>query len=108
MSLPDDEADARVTGSSVRLRPRAVWIGRSLRVPLRLPAYRVRLPRLPHRLTLIAVETAPVAICLCGTIPRCEGTLSMTAVAQLLDPLSILPELMPGPPADDRAGPGRS
>jgi hypothetical protein len=75
------ELEPHVAEATIRLCPRAVRIGRTLRVPLRLPAYRIRLPHLPYRLQLNGIEPVPAAIILSGWIPRWEGTLSLTALA---------------------------
>jgi hypothetical protein len=96
------ELEPHVTGSSIRLRPRAVWMGRSLRVPIRLPAYRLRVPQLPHRLRITAVEPGPATVTVRGTIPRWERVLSTTAIVELLARPASVPELMPVQPLDDR------
>jgi hypothetical protein len=96
------ELEPEVIESSVRLRPRAVRLARSLRIPFRWPAYRVRVPQLPHGLWLTAVEPGPATVTLRGTISRWECELSMTAVAQLLARLSGLPQFLSLPSLDDR------
>jgi hypothetical protein len=91
------ELEPEVTGSSIRLRPRAVRMGRSLRVPIRLPAYRLGIPQLPHRLRVTAVEPGPATVTVCGTVPRWERVLSMTAVSELLARPASVPDLSPSP-----------
>jgi hypothetical protein len=85
------ELEPQVIESSIRLRPRAVRVGRRLRIPFRCPAYRVRVPQLPHRLRLTAVEPGPATITICATVPRWECVLSMTAVTQLIARQAVLP-----------------
>lgn len=78
------ELEPQVSESEIWLRPRAVRMGRRLRLPIWLPAYRLRLPQLPHRMRVTAVECGPATITVSGVIPRWERALSATVVAQLL------------------------
>ncbi|MGV0836518.1 hypothetical protein [Mycolicibacterium thermoresistibile] len=62
-------ADPAPGHPSLWLYPRAVvWRRRRIRLPARLPGYRLRLPDLPHGLRLTGLGFAPGQICLSGEL----------------------------------------
>jgi hypothetical protein len=65
------EVDAELDGSALVLKARAVTFGRRRwALPARTPAYRVRLPLLPHGLSLTDVEFEPGLLRISGTLPH--------------------------------------
>ncbi len=64
------EVDARLDGSTLWVKPRAVVRRRRWALPARTPSYPVRLPDLPHGLQLTTVEFAPGLVRLTGTMPQ--------------------------------------
>lgn len=65
------EIDAELDGSALVLTPRAVALRRRRwPLPLRTPAYRIRLPELPHGLRLTDVGFEPGLVRLSGTLPE--------------------------------------
>jgi hypothetical protein len=65
------EVDAALDGSALLLKARAVTFGqRRWALPARTPAYRVRLPLLPHGLALTDVEFEPGLLRVSGTLPH--------------------------------------
>ena len=60
---------AQLEGSTLWLHPHAlVWRRRQLRLPARLPGYRVRLPELPRGLKLTGLDFGPQRIRLSGEL----------------------------------------
>lgn len=80
------EVDAELDGSALFLTPRAVttrsrrWI-----LPLAVPAYRIRLPELPHGLQLTGVRFEPGLLLLTGTLPEWRMDLSRRHLEQLAE-----------------------
>jgi LmeA-like phospholipid-binding len=80
------EVDAELDGEVLRLKPRAVTVGRRRwALPARTPARRVRLPLLPHGLTLTKVEFEPGLLRISGTMPQWRLPVSRRRLEDLLD-----------------------
>lgn len=83
------EVNAELDGSALSLRPRAVTVrGRRLALPVRTPAYRVRLPELPHGLQLTEVHFEPGLLRLTGTVPEWRLDISRRRLEVALQQLS--------------------
>lgn len=80
------EVDGRLDGPVLVLTPRAFTLGRRRwRLPARVPAYRVRLPELPHGLQLTDVRVEPGLLRLSGTLPEWRMDFSRHHLEYLLD-----------------------
>jgi hypothetical protein len=85
------EVDASLDGSTLRLKPRTLVVGRSRwRLPAGSPAYPVRLPELPHGLRLTGVDFAPSVVRLSGTVPEWRMVVPRKRLEDLLDQLSAV------------------
>ncbi|MCT7662020.1 hypothetical protein [Mycobacterium deserti] len=85
------EVDARLDGSTLRLTPNGIVLGRSRwRLPAHTPAYRVQLPELPHGLRLTEVEFAPKVVRLSGTLPEWRMAMPRTRLEEILNQLSAV------------------
>jgi hypothetical protein len=84
------EVDARLDGSTLWLKPRGLVIRESRwRLPARTPAYPVRLPELPHGLTLTGITFAPGVVCLTGTLPEWRMDVPRKRLEDILNQLSV-------------------
>ncbi|MET0700195.1 MAG: hypothetical protein ABWY93_11050 [Mycobacterium sp.] len=82
------EVDAELDGPALIVKPRVLTFGRRRwMLPVRTPAYRVRLPPLPHGLQLTEVEFEPGVLRVHGTLPQWRMAVSRRrlddAIAQL-------------------------
>lgn len=69
------EIDCRLDGTTVALTPRRLALGRRrLRLPARIPSYRVRLAELPHGVQLTGIAFAPHLLRLEGILPHWRMT----------------------------------
>jgi hypothetical protein len=83
------EVDAELDGSALALRPRALTLRRRRwALPVRTPAYRLRLPELPHGLQLTDVRLEPGLLRLTGTLPEWRIEISRRRLEVLLYQLS--------------------
>lgn len=64
------EVAVRLDGSTLWLKPLAITRRRRWSLPSRTPAYPVRLPPLPHGVTLTGVELLADVVRLSGTVPE--------------------------------------
>jgi hypothetical protein len=84
------EVDACLDGSTLWLRPRGLVIGRSRwSLPARTPAYRVRLPELPHGLSLTGVSFAPDVVCLSAEVSEWQMDMPRKRLEDILGQLSV-------------------
>lgn len=84
------EVEATVDGSTLWLRPRGVTIGGSRwRLPVRTPAYPVRLPEFAHGLQLTGIVFAPGAVRLTGTLPQWRAELPRKRLEDLIAQLGV-------------------
>ncbi|TFV57360.1 hypothetical protein E4P42_15795 [Mycobacterium sp. PS03-16] len=86
--------DVDLVDSTVRIRPRGLTVRRARwAVPVRTPAYRLRLPDLPHGIRLTGVSFAPGVIRLTGTLPQWQLDVPRARlehlVAQLASPRTL-------------------
>jgi hypothetical protein len=80
------EVDAELDAEVLRLKPRAITVGRRRwALPAGTPARRVRLPLLPHGLTLTDVEFGPGLLRISGTMPQWRLPVSRRRLEDLLD-----------------------
>ena len=85
------EVDARLDGSTLWLKPSGLVIRRSRwTLPARTPAYPVRLPELPHGLTLTSISFAPDLVCLSGTLPEWRMDVPQKRLEEILNQLSVV------------------
>jgi hypothetical protein len=85
------EVDAQVDGSTLWLRPRGLAVRQSQwRLPTRTPAYPVRLPELPHGLTLTAISFAPGVVLLSGTVPEWRMDIPRKRLEDIINQLSVV------------------
>jgi hypothetical protein len=85
------EVDAELDGSTLWLRPRGLVIRRSRwTMPARTPAYAVRLPPLPHGLTLTGITFRPGTVCLSGTVPEWRMDLPRKLLEDMIDQLGVV------------------
>ncbi|WP_099020778.1 hypothetical protein [Mycolicibacterium palauense] len=83
------EVDAELDGTLLHLRPRAVALGgRRWLLPARTPAYRVRLPELPHGLLVTEVCFEPGMMRVRGMVPEWRTEMSRRRLEQILYQLS--------------------
>lgn len=88
------EVDAGAHGRSIRIQPRAVYVG-NRRWPVRFPAFDLSLPVLPGGLMLTSVVPAPGGFVLRGVISEWQRPLAPDDLERLLtamrgkDPLDI-------------------
>jgi hypothetical protein len=79
------EVDARLDGSTLRLRPAALALRRQRwRLPARLPAHRVQLPDLPLGLVLTGVSFGPNLLRLTGTLPAWRVVVPRTLLEDVI------------------------
>ena len=84
------EVDVHVDGSTLWLKPRGLAVRQSQwRLPTRTPAYPVRLPELPHGLTLTAISFAPGVVRLSGTLPEWRIDIPRKRLEDILNQLSV-------------------
>ena len=84
------EVDVHVDGSTLWLKPRGLAVRQSQwRLPARTPAYPVRLPELPHGLTLTAISFAPGVVRLSGTLPEWRIDIPRKRLEDILNQLSV-------------------
>lgn len=80
------EIDTVLDGSVLMLTPRAVTLRRRRwPLPRRTPAYRIRLPELPHGLQLTDVDFEPGLVRLSGTLPEWRMEFSRRHLEYLLE-----------------------
>jgi hypothetical protein len=85
------EVDARLDGSTLRLKPRGLVLRRSRwTLPRRTPAYPVRLPELPHGLQLTGVSFAPGLLRLSGTLPEWRMEVPRRRLEDIINQLSAV------------------
>lgn len=83
------EVEARLDGSTLWLRPRAVVRRRRWALPARTPAYPVRLPPLPHGLQLTGVEFDADVVRLTGALPEWRMEVPSTRLEAMINQLSV-------------------
>jgi hypothetical protein len=80
------EVDATLDGAALYLKGRGLTLrGHRWRLPPWTPAYRFRLPLLPHGLVLTDVEFEPELLRVRGTLPQWRIELSRRRLEDLLD-----------------------
>ncbi|GAC1409359.1 MAG: hypothetical protein NVSMB60_30930 [Mycobacterium sp.] len=85
------EVDAQLNGSTLWLKPRGLAIRSSRwKLPTRTPAYPVRLPELPHGLSLTSVSFAPGVVCLSGTLPEWRVDVPRKRLEDIINQLSVV------------------
>lgn len=85
------EVDARLDGSTLWLKPRVLAIRRSRwTLPARIPAYPVRLPELPHGVTLTGVSFAPDLVCLSATVAEWQMDVPRQRLESIINQLSVV------------------
>ena len=85
------EVDVHVDGSTLWLKPRGLAVRQSQwRLPARTPGYPVRLPELPHGLTLTAISFAPGVVLLSGTLPEWRIDIPRKRLEDIINQLSVL------------------
>jgi hypothetical protein len=85
------EVDASLDGSTLRLKPRGLVLGRKRwSLPARTPAYPVRLPELPHGLQLTDIGFAPDLLCLSGTLPEWRIDVPRRRLEDVINQLSMV------------------
>jgi len=85
------EVDARLDGSTLWLKPRGLVIRKSRwTLPARTPAYPVRLPELPHGLTLTGISFAPDLVCLSGTVAEWQMDVPRQRLESIISQLSVV------------------
>ncbi|MGO4446782.1 hypothetical protein AB4Z42_25880 [Mycobacterium sp. 2YAF39] len=84
------EVDARLDGSTLWLHPRVLVARRSRwALPVKTPAYRVRLPDLPHGLRLTRVSFAPDVVCLSASVSEWQMDMPRKRLEDILGQLSV-------------------
>jgi len=84
------EVDAQLDGSTLWLKPRGLAVRQSQwRLPERTPAYPVRLPELPHGLTLTGISFEPGVVRLEGTLPEWRMDVPRKRLEDILNQLSV-------------------
>jgi hypothetical protein len=81
------EVDARLDGSTLWLKPRALVIRQSRWT---LPAYPVHLSELPHGLALTGISFAPDLVCLAGTLPEWRMDVPRQRLETVINQLSAV------------------
>ena len=84
------EVATRLDGSTLWLKPLAVTRRRRWALPARTPAYRVRLPELPHGLALTGVELEPGVVRLTGTLSEWQTELPRARLEDMIAQLSVV------------------
>lgn len=84
------EVLTRIAGSTLWLKPIALARRRRWALPRRMPAYPVRIPPLPHQLTLTAVEFRPGVVRLTGTVPEWRTELPRTRLDDMIGQLAVV------------------
>lgn len=80
------EVDAELDGSALLLTARSVTVGhRRWLLPARTPAYRVKLPELPHGLQLTDVRFEPGLLRLSGTVAQWRTEFTRRHLEHLLE-----------------------
>lgn len=83
------EVDATLDGATVTVRPRVLALRRTRwRLPVRMPAYRARIPELPRGLELTDVRVAPGRITLFGRLPEWQFTMPKSRMEDLVQQLN--------------------
>jgi hypothetical protein len=89
--MGDVEIEAHLDGSTLSLKPRALVLrGRRLRLPARTPAYRVRLPELPHGLVLTGISIEPGLLRLSGSLPEWRIDVPRRRLEDIVNQLSVV------------------
>ena len=85
------EVDARLDGSTLWLKPRGLVIRRSRwALPARTPAYPVRLPELPHGLTLTGISFGPELVRLSGIVSEWQMDVPRQRLESIINQLSVV------------------
>lgn len=85
------EVDAELDGSTLWLRPRGLVLGgRRVGLPNRTPGYRVRLPELPHGLTLTDISIEPDKLCLSGSLDEWRIDVPRARLEDVVNQLSVV------------------
>ena len=85
------EVDVNLDGSTLWLKPRGLVLRRKrLRLPGRTPAYRVRLPELPHGLALTDISIAPDVLILSGSLPEWHVNVPRRRLEDVISQLSVV------------------
>ena len=85
------EIDVNLDGSTLRLKPRGLVLRRKrLPLPGRTPAYRVRLPELPHGLALTDISIAPDVLILSGSLPEWHVNVPRRRLEDVISQLSVV------------------
>jgi hypothetical protein len=83
------EVDVNLDRSTLWLKPRGLVIRQSRwRLPARTPAYPVRLPELPHGLSLTGISFAPGVVCPSGTLPQWRMDVPRQRLEDIINQLS--------------------
>lgn len=80
------EVEARLDGSTMLVKPVAVVRRKRWTLPARTPSYPVRLPELPHGLSLTSVQFAPGVVRLTGTLPHWRMDMPRTRLEDVIGP----------------------
>jgi hypothetical protein len=89
--LGNVEVEANLDGSTLWLKPRGLVLRQSRwRLPERTPAYPVRLPELPHGLTLTGISFAPGLVRLSGTLPEWRMDVPRKRLEDIINQLSVV------------------
>lgn len=83
------EVAVRLDGSTLWFKPRAITRRRRWALPRRTPAYPVRLPPLPHGLTLTAVELEPGVVRLSARLPEWCADIPRTRLDDMISQLTV-------------------
>jgi hypothetical protein len=90
MGLGHVEVEARLRGSTLWLRPRAIVRRKRRGLPARTPGYRIDLPELPHGLRLTSVEFGPGVVRLTGALSEWQMDLPRTRLDDTISALSAV------------------
>lgn len=83
------EVDAGIDGSTLLVKPRVLVLRRTRwNLPARLPAYRVKLPKLPRELELTAVSFGPNTVHLTGRVPEWHVDVPRGRLEDIINQLS--------------------
>jgi hypothetical protein len=89
--LGNVEVEANLDGSTLWLKPRGLVLRQSRwRLPERTPAFPVRLPELPHGLTLTGISFAPGLVRLSGTLPEWRMDVPRKRLEDIINQLSVV------------------
>ncbi|WP_326546653.1 hypothetical protein QGN32_24100 [Mycolicibacterium sp. ND9-15] len=85
------EVDARMDGSTLWLKPRFLALGRTRwPLPVRTPAYPVRLPGLPPGVQLTGISFAPGVVRLSASVAEWRTDLPITRIEDIISQLSAV------------------